>query len=354
MIPLIGGTKQAVKIIKMNNDKGTMDLNTTTTAIKLLDDFNITGTPSPAVSSSPPPSASPGIPRVQPLDWTQRLLYLSIVAAILLLGAIVIYIICYLTGSDSDDDDGADDNTNKDDLGDRNFAKIPSEKAARGNNTGVWAAGRQTMVSSLCQSASDKDVVLATAMSSIPLKELGGRENDIIVDVRQKLIFNDDSEEEDRNGAAHSNSAKKQRGRRRGGGGGGEREEKECIVCKDHRVTWKQLSCFAQTTISVLVCKNILTDDRADQSSGNINDVADNKQLANDRKDHEKPIARSTKKGDKEETSKGTDLQTDKETDLKRTVSNKTLASDSPLNKVSLERQSAVAVSPSKEGTQLK
>jgi len=157
------------------------------------------------------------------LDWTGRLLYLSAVAGVLLVGAVLLYIICYLTSRRDDRASGGHSGLRARSQPRRGGASITS------TSSNLLAAGEQTMYSTLRRSATDSDVVLATAMSTIPLKQLGGKENDIVVDISQRLHMD----------KAHLGE-----------------EEHPCIVCKNRKeITWKQLSCFAQTTISVLVYK---------------------------------------------------------------------------------------------------
>lgn len=138
------------------------------------------------------------------------------------------YAICFFTGPEDEEFNGTG---GMDASGNRRFWRIQ-----RRNNLKelVATVGKQTMLSTLHKSATDSDVILATAMSSIPLKELGGNQNDIIVEVGQQMYLNKDDEHH---------------------------EEHQCIVCKNrNKITWNQISCYAQTTIGVLVYKRSLVE----------------------------------------------------------------------------------------------
>lgn len=175
------------------------------------------------------------------MDTFTQPLYILALIGILLLIAAILYSICYLINRLRSDEDVDDDS----EVGGITVTS-PSEFAAakymlnretrqncsnqqRDARKSLLASGKQTMLSSLTRSAKDSDVILATAISSIPLKELGGKDNDIIVDVGQQLYLNKDLK-------SH--------------------QDHQCIVCKSReRVTWNQVSCYAQTTIGVLVYK---------------------------------------------------------------------------------------------------
>lgn len=180
------------------------------------------------------------------LSWTTKLLYLLGLIFILLFGALVVYLICYLTSKDDDDQDSTE--------GDDNVTRRRANKRVRGATTNrgwkgmisgknihvegnknspdslLIAAGKQTMSSTLTRSVKDSDVIVASAISSIPLRDLGGSENnDIVVDVNQQMYLNKEIEN---------------------------REEPSCIVCKARKeIAWDKIVCFAQTTIGVIVYK---------------------------------------------------------------------------------------------------
>lgn len=159
------------------------------------------------------------------LDWSEKLLYLAIVAAVLLLGAIVVHVICYCSASNGREEEEVNE------VGERSRRQELAAAAptATKGKTPLAAAAKQTMYSSLRQSGSARDVVLATATSAIPLKELGGKGADILVDVSQQMYLN-----------------KEELGH----------QDVRCGVCRAHKdIEWNQVSCYAQTTIGVLVYK---------------------------------------------------------------------------------------------------
>lgn len=166
------------------------------------------------------------------LDWATKLLYISFFLGAILLSAIFLYLLCYLS---SQDDSSNSENNQQASNRRRRSSDEPKQQQQRPadevDTKNLLSLGKQTMVSSLFQSAKDTDVIVATAVSSIPLKELGGKDNDIVIDVSQRMQFND----EKINPLEH-----------------------KCIVCQDRKVTWDQVSCFAQTTIGVLVYKRSL------------------------------------------------------------------------------------------------
>lgn len=174
------------------------------------------------------------------MDWLLVVAYLGSLVVILLIIAVLLYAVCYFySASDKDEPETIDDKA-------REAAKKAAygtamEYKSRDNKNKLMAAGKQTMVSTLVKSANDKDVVIATAISSIPLRELGGKNNDIIVDVSQQMYLDKDLEGHD---------------------------EHQCIVCSTRKdIAWSQVSCYAQTTIGVLVYKRTPT---ADQTSSSL------------------------------------------------------------------------------------
>lgn len=183
------------------------------------------------------------------MDWFTRVLYLGSILAILLLGAIALYILFLLYGTHYDVEEAENKQHSVVRVDKRRCSKCKhclgiaaldlkgpnsnsNSKAAKTPKQPDIVASiptRQLMFSSLKQSAKDSDVVLATAMSSIPLKELGGFNNDIVVDVSQQVNLNKDE----------LNS-----------------EKYSCLLCKNrNEITWSDVKCFAQTTIGVLVYK---------------------------------------------------------------------------------------------------
>lgn len=156
------------------------------------------------------------------MDWLLTALYLGALVAILLIAAGILYVICYLTNPTENDAAG---------INERPVEIKPKQKEAQ-----LAAVGKQTMLSSLRKSATDDDVVIATAISSIPLRELGGKSNDIIVDVSQQMYLDKDLSGHD---------------------------EHHCVVCNTRKdIAWNQVSCYAQTTIGVLVYKRALKTDQ--------------------------------------------------------------------------------------------
>lgn len=164
----------------------------------------------------------------QSLDWTTQLLAVTLFLGLLVCGTILLWALCYFTGANPDDD------------------RISNEErrlqAERDEPRQFRTIGLQTIVPSLrAENAPGQverptsgpirqlnDVLLATAMSSIPLNQFQEDER-IVVNVQQEMCFN-------RNELGS--------------------DEHECIVCKTHRgIAWKQVSCYAQTSIGVLVYK---------------------------------------------------------------------------------------------------
>lgn len=179
------------------------------------------------------------------MDWQNLLLFLSALILVLLFVAGLVYLIFNCRSSPPDDDD--DDNNQ---LRARRAPKAAGEKAKQRQQQGrssqqaaapLLATDGQTMVSSLRHSPKDSDVVLVTASSAIPLAELGGKNTDIIVDVMQQLNLDE------------KELAK---------------ESRQCIVCdRRNEISWKQVSCYAQTTIGVLVLKRDLVEQRQRQAA---------------------------------------------------------------------------------------
>lgn len=161
------------------------------------------------------------------MDWLLVAAYLGALVVILLLAAGLLYVICYLTNP-------TEEETPAEILTEQIKSEVKAEKEAKSKSKPV-AVGEQTMVSSLRKSASDNDVVIATAISSIPVRELGGKSNDIIVDVSQQMYLDKDLKGHD---------------------------EHNCIVCNTRKdIAWNQVSCYAQTTIGVLVYKRRVDED---------------------------------------------------------------------------------------------
>lgn len=186
------------------------------------------------------------------MDWFTKLLYLGCILLILILGAIALYLLFLIFGTQSDVDE-LENKQQKSPYKRRSSkckhclnkslslgANFSSDQEAKSLKQSLFDAEgkpilmvnpttRQTMFSSLKQSAKDSDVILATALSSIPLKELGGSNNDIVVDVAQQIHFDKDELIS---------------------------ENFKCIFCRSGgKISWNQVKCFAQTTIGVLVLK---------------------------------------------------------------------------------------------------
>lgn len=166
-------------------------------------------------------------------NWTEQILILSGFVGILTLGAILLFLLCYCTDWHSDDPSSGS-NQNDATRSKRNQEQ-EADSPARRRLTALLASGKQTMVSTLRKNPNTNDVLLATAMSSVPLKEFGSKDNDIIVSIDQALYLNENQE----------SSLKK-----------------ECIVCetKSADITWKDLVCYAKTCVGVLVYKRQLQD----------------------------------------------------------------------------------------------
>lgn len=167
--------------------------------------------------------------------WLLKLLYLLALISVLLFCALLFCLIYYLTnGEDGSSNTGAKALK----VTKREQQVTERSRRGRGRSYPVWddgsdmlaaASGKQTMCSTLTRSAKESDVILATAMSSIPLRQLGGNKNNITVDVSQQMYLNKEVES---------------------------LEEHQCIVCRARKaIAWDKITCFAQTTISVLVYK---------------------------------------------------------------------------------------------------
>lgn len=164
------------------------------------------------------------------MDWIRQLLYLGALAAILLVGAGLLYLLCYCirkytTGDDVDDDTVEPNENNNGQQAARNKSALKGGGGGQQEGGATTRNDRETrMCSSLQASGEDNDVILATAMSSIPLKQLGGKKNEIVIDVAQQLYVNEDWLD-------------------------------QCVVCKNRN----KVTCFAQTTIKVLVFRPLLS-----------------------------------------------------------------------------------------------
>lgn len=158
------------------------------------------------------------------IDWPIKLLYISAFLGVLILAALLLFLLCYFTSESDGDNQQRDSNKEGESEG-----KLQPGRSAIVDRGPLLAAGKQTMVSTLYRSAKDTDVIIASATSSIPLKSLAGGGKDVIVDISQQMF----SERDQQHHLEH-----------------------ECIVCKARKdVTWKQVSCYAQTVIGVLVYK---------------------------------------------------------------------------------------------------
>lgn len=202
----------------------------------------------------------------QELDWATKLLYVGIFIAAMILAAIFVFILCRLTSSEDDVDSTGNPlessrgkryfhrNQSDDGLGgtsDHQIAETssrPFDQRSSATNKDLLGGGRQTMAAMMFRSAKDTDVIVASTLSAVPLKELGGKENDIIIDVSQQMHMNDPEK------LPTSPS------------------EHKCFVCKARKVTWNQVSCFAQTTVGVLVYKRTLQ--QQDNQTANLKPVA--------------------------------------------------------------------------------
>lgn len=154
-----------------------------------------------------------------PLDWSQRAFYLAAVVALLMFSALILLLICYYSREDSDADE------------EPACAKANNQRLRPAGGGGGGNTKPTSMISSLHKSAKHSDVILAQAMSSIPLRELGGKNNEVVVNVTQQLDLD-----------------RKQI----------QPPDYECVACKSMKhisVACKQVLCYAQMTIGVLVYK---------------------------------------------------------------------------------------------------
>lgn len=187
------------------------------------------------------------------MDWLDLLLYLGGLVLILLVLAGLLYLAFHCTNSP---DDGSVSNINNQDNKINVERSGKTERAKRTaapqvHATPLLTSNGSRMVSSLRHSPKDTDVVLISASSAIPLAQIGGKNSDIIVDVMQQMHLDD------------TEVAK---------------ETRECIVCKRrNEISWKQVSCYAQTTIGVLVLKRDLIEQQqptitptSDQSTNSL------------------------------------------------------------------------------------
>lgn len=190
---------------------------------------------------------------VEGLSLTSKFLYLLALIAVLSLCALFVYILCYLTSSESSNTDESPNDARrrrnrsvmKPQVG-GNYGWTNEEHldTSGSSDMSLAVAGKQTMCSALTRSAKDSDVILATAMSSIPLRQLGGKDNDIIVDVSQQMYLNKETESV---------------------------QEHQCIVCKSRKeIAWDKITCYAQTTIGVVVYKRAVHSGEVTSSSRKI------------------------------------------------------------------------------------
>lgn len=209
---------------------------------------------------------------MQGIDWATRLLYVTAFIGLLFCGAILLFALCYYTNSNEDDTDETIDPTKRAAKGQRadNGEKKPKPKQK------LLAFGKQTIVPALAgppvaqgNAEPRNDTLLATAMSSIPMSQFQHKNQDVIVDIQQQMLMNQNELGQD---------------------------DHECIVCKNHKeITWKQVSCYAQTSVGILVLKREYTTNteqskptpQASSSSSSAADQAGLSPAVNPEKRHE-------------------------------------------------------------------
>ena len=138
------------------------------------------------------------------LDWSERLLHLSIMVAIIILCAMFVWFLCYWTTKNyGDDDDGLIQPARRN----SRWPTIASDEIPRGvDNT--WAL-------------SADDLLIASATCSVPLSKLAENKQEVIIKVGQSLIVDENIEQID------------------------------CVACDEYQYRWIQ----AQTIVNVLVGK---------------------------------------------------------------------------------------------------
>lgn len=189
------------------------------------------------------------------IHWSEQLLYVGAFFGVLICGAVLLFVLCYFTSSSSSND--SDDGEQKRKIQSQSIVRNKQDNNNDKNKTQPLVAfGRQTMVSTIHQPDTNNDVLLATAMSSIPLKQFQPN-SDIIVDVRQQLYYNDDQAGQD---------------------------DYHCIVCKKLKeIPWKQLTCYGQTSVGVLVYKREYNQEPKQKEKSNRNQKEDQLNLFNNK-----------------------------------------------------------------------
>lgn len=158
-----------------------------------------------------------------PLDWSQRLLYLGLLVAILLVIALFLCIIyglvnrCCPGGGDDDDDDSNVDVSKPIQLPVGGAGKKANNYQPTGKSQLIGANKSPNQTTSI----QDTDLLLATTNAAIPLRILAQGHEDMIIEVLQHMQVND------------------------------QENQINCLVCKDHKVSWTQ----TQTTVNIMVCK---------------------------------------------------------------------------------------------------
>lgn len=173
------------------------------------------------------------------LDWATKLLYTSIFVSSLMFGVLVLYLLCRSFGDEEDDLSISPRQVNRR----RWSVKFDRFRKGQKDRTHIEASEdattigppinpdqtAQTIFSVIGKSLHENDMIVTSATSSLPLRDLGIKHNDVVVDVNQELIMDKD----------RLNNLS---------------QENQCIVCRARKlVTWSQLICYAQTTVALLV-----------------------------------------------------------------------------------------------------
>ena len=180
----------------------------------------------------------------RPLDWSERLLYLSVVMATLMVCAAFVYLLCYISsfgGGGADDDDGENDNGPTIGKRLRRHRQATHRPARMRREEGLAEGPDATLV--------------AIVSSAIPMGQLV-EGNDVVVNVGQQLCINRDNQFEGRQRDQHPANQRPRSNtddndsNSKGPSGAGP-GWMDCVVCGTRKITWIQ----AQTTINILLCK---------------------------------------------------------------------------------------------------
>lgn len=198
------------------------------------------------------------------LDWFTRILYIVIFIGTLASGAILVRCICGLAASRCpEEDDSAIQPAHREPSARGKWAPGQPDGASSTPRVDEQQAGAN-LVSVLRRSLTDRDILLANASSSIPLKQLGIERNEVLIDITQEMLV-------DKQHLASQHDS---------------RAPSPCFVCKARQmIKWDQLICYAQTTIGVLVyrrngCITTGSNGALPTTTGQLDDLQTLKQLA--------------------------------------------------------------------------